>query len=298
MRTSRREFIRDGTLAVTTFVFSCGYATQEKSTTASEVVKKSRVVVIRDKNLLDSNEAINYSVLEKMLDEAMKALFQTSSAEDAWRGIIRPEDIVGIKSNVAGPPRTPIELEELLKVKVLSAGVSPDKVSVDDRGVLRNPIFQNSTALINVRPMRTHHWSGVGSLIKNYIMFSDKPPSWHADACANLAGLWDLPMVKGKTRLNILVMITPLFHGKGPHHYSKEYTWNYQGLVVGTDPVACDAVGLRILKAKRLQHFGEEQPFAVSPHHIQVAQDKFKLGNADPEKIELVKLGWEEGFLI
>ncbi len=129
-------------------------------------------------------------------------------------------------------------------------------------------------------------------------MFSEKPPTWHPDSCANLAGLWELPIVKGKTRLNILVMITPLFHGKGPHHYNKEYTWNYQGLVIGTDPVACDATGLRILKAKRLQYFGNEQPFAVSPHHIQVAQDKYHLGYADENRIELVKLGWEEGILV
>ncbi len=294
-KTSRRQFLQVSALG-TAYILGMPHLHSEGQTqTAGE---KSRVILIRDKDLLDGNGNINKAVLEKMVDEGVKALFQTSTPEEAWKKIIKPEDVVGIKSNVAGPPRTPVELEDILKAKVISAGVSPDKVSVDDRGVLRNPIFQNSTALMNVRPMRTHHWSGVGSLLKNYIMFSDKPPSWHADSCANLAGLWELPTVKGKTRLNILVMITPLFHGKGPHHYNKEYTWNYQGLVIGTDPVACDATGLRILKAKRLQYFGSEQPFAVSPHHIQVAQDKYHLGNADEDKIELIKLGWEEGVLV
>jgi len=47
-----------------------------------------------------------------------------------------------------------------------------------------------------------------------------------------------------------------------------------------------------------LQYFGAEQPFAVSPHHIQVAQDKYNLGNADENRIELVKLDWEDGVLI
>jgi len=282
----------------TAYFITQSIAQTENTQPTPQAGEKSRVVVIRDKDLLDTEDNINKKVLEKMVDEGVKTLFQTATPEEAWKKIIKPDDVVGIKSNVSGPPRTPVELEDVLKMKVMTVGVPADKVSVDDRGVLRNPVFQNSTALINTRPMRTHHWSGVGSLLKNYLMFSDKPPSWHADSCANLAGLWDLPIVKGKTRLNILVMITPLFHGKGPHHYNKEYTWNYQGLVIGTDPVACDATGLRILKAKRLQYFGSEQPFAVSPHHIQVAQDKFHLGNADENRIELIKLGWEDGFLI
>jgi len=282
----------------TAYFITQSIAQTENTQPTPQAGEKSRVVVIRDKDLLDTEDNINKKVLEKMVDEGVKTLFQTATPEEAWKKIIKPDDVVGIKSNVSGPPRTPVELEDVLKMKVMAVGVPADKVSVDDRGVLRNPVFQNSTALINTRPMRTHHWSGVGSLLKNYLMFSDKPPSWHADSCANLAGLWDLPIVKGKTRLNILVMITPLFHGKGPHHYNKEYTWNYQGLVIGTDPVACDATGLRILKAKRLQYFGSEQPFAVSPHHIQVAQDKFHLGNADENRIELIKLGWEDGFLI
>ncbi len=295
VKTSRRTFLQTGALGTAYLLTMPHWRSESQSTQTGE---KSRVVLIRDENLLDNEGNINKSVLEKMVDEGVKNLFQTKTPEEAWEKVVRPEDIVGIKSNVAGPPRTPVELEDILKSRVVSSGVPLDKVSVDDRGVLRNPIFKNSTALINVRPMRTHHWSGVGSLVKNYIMFSEKPPSWHADSCANLAGLWDLPIVKGKTRLNILVMITPLFHGKGPHHYNKEYTWNYQGLVIGVDPVACDATGLRIFKAKRLQYFGNEQPFAVSPHHIQVAQDKYHLGNADENRIELVKLGWEDGVLI
>jgi len=295
IKTSRRKFLQTGALG-TAFLFAMPHRRSESQ--SPQAVEKSRVVLVRDKDLLDAEGNLNKTVLEKMVDEGMKNLFQTATPEEAWKKIIQSNDVVGIKSNVSGPPRTPVELEDVLKTKVLSVGVPSDKVSVDDRGVLRNPIFQNSTALINVRPMRTHHWAGVGSLLKNYIMFSEKPPTWHADSCANLAGLWDLPIVKGKTRLNILVMITPLFHGKGPHHYNKEYTWNYQGLVIGTDPVACDATGLRILKAKRLQYFGNEQPFAVSPHHIQVAQDKYNLGNADENRIELIKLGWEDGVLI
>jgi hypothetical protein len=107
-----------------------------------------------------------------------------------------------------------------------------------------------------------------------------------------------MPEIKSKTRLNILVMLTPLFHGKGPHHYQAGYTWEYNGMLLGTDPVAVDATGVRILKAKRREHFGKDEPFSVPVKHIQVAQDKFGLGVADPARIEVVKLGWKEGALI
>jgi hypothetical protein len=43
------------------------------------------------------------------------------------------------------------------------------------------------TALINVRPVRTHWWSGIGGCIKNYIMFTENPASYHPDACSSLA---------------------------------------------------------------------------------------------------------------
>ena len=76
------------------------------------------------------------------------------------------------------------------------------------------------------------------------------------------------------------------------------YTWDYRGLLVGTDPVAVDATGLRILEAKRRDFFGDARPFAVPPHHIRAAAERFGLGVSDPAAIDLVRIGWEEGILI
>ena len=64
---------------------------------------------------------------------------------------------------------TPKELEAAIKRRVLDVGVPETNMDIDDRGVLRNPVFLKATALINVRPVRTHHWSGVGTCLKNYI---------------------------------------------------------------------------------------------------------------------------------
>ncbi len=259
---------------------------------------KVRVVLVRDPSPLGPGGAPPADIVQKMLDDAVCALLREKDPVRAWKTLIMPEDVVGIKTNAWRFIPTTTEVEQAIKRRVMDAGVAEDRIAIDDRGVLRNPIFQKATALVNARPLRSHHWSGVGSLIKNYIMFVPKPADYHDDTCADLATLWDLPQVKGKTRLNVLVMFTPLFHGVGPHHYSKEYTWEYKGLIVSRDPVAADATGLRILQAKRREHFGEDRPFQMTPHHIFLADTKHHLGVSDAGRIELVKLGWEEGALI
>jgi uncharacterized Fe-S center protein len=182
--------------------------------------------------------------------------------------------------------------------RLLSVGVDKNDISIDDRGIRSNPIFENATALINARPMRAHHWSGVGGCLKNYIMFVPKPSEYHTDSCVDLGAIWDLPHVKGKTKLNILVMLTPQFHCMGPHHFDKEYTWPYGGLLVGTDPVALDAIGLKIIEAKRKLFFKEDTPMRPMVTHIKAAEEKHGIGVADLSRIDIIKLGWKTDILI
>jgi hypothetical protein len=260
--------------------------------------EKVRVVLVRDPNALDASGAPNAEVVQRMLDDAVGALVDERDVVKAWKTLIRPEDIVGIKTNTWGKLPTTAQVEQAIKRRVMDAGVAEDKLSVDDRGVLRNPVFQNATALINARPARTHQWSGMGSCIKNYIMFVPQPSAYHDDTCADLATIWNLPIVKGKTRLNILVMFNPLFHMIGTQQYNKDFTWEYKGLIVSRDPVAADATGLRVLEAKRREHFKDDGLLKPTPHHIQLADTRHHLGVSDPNRIELVKLGWDEGILI
>lgn len=259
---------------------------------------RSKVVLIRDAAALDAAGNPDPAVIQKMLDTAVCELLGEKDPIAAWKTIIKPDDTVGIKTNVWKYIPTTSQVEQALKRRIMDAGVPEDRIGIDDRGVLRNPIFQKATALINARPARTHHWSGMGSLIKNYIMFTPRPYEWHADACADLAKIWELPEIKGKTRLNVLVLLTPLFHGIGPHHYSKDFVWDYKGLIVSRDPVAADATGLRIIEAKRKIHFGDDRPMQPLPHHIAYAETRHRLGVADPARIDLIKLGWQEDLLI
>ncbi|UCF67985.1 MAG: DUF362 domain-containing protein, partial [Acidobacteriota bacterium] len=259
---------------------------------------KSRVVLVRRKKVVDDKGKPDAAFLRQMLDEAVANLFDTDTPEAAWRKIVRPEDVVGVKSNVWRYLPTPPALEDALRARIVGAGVAAENVAVDDRGVRGHPVFKRATALINVRPMRSHHWSGLGTLLKNYIMFVNRPPEYHGDTCATLGALWKLPQLEGKTRLNILVMLTPQFHGVGPHSFSPRFTWPYRGLIVSTDPVAADATGARIVAAKRDEHFGKSSPISPPAHHIEIADTRYGLGNSDPANIDLVRLGWGEGALI
>lgn len=265
---------------------------------AQAAAEKVKVVLIRDKDALDASGTPNADVIQRMLDEAVTTLLGEKDPVKAWKTIIRPEDTVGIKTNTWNYIPTTTQVEQAIKRRVLDAGVPKGRISIDDRGVLTNPIFKEATAFVNARPARAHHWSGMGSLIKNYITFTPNPSAWHGDTCADLAKIWDLPHVKGRTRLNVLVMLTPLFHAIGPQNYSKEYVWEYKGLIVSRDPVAADATGLRVLEARRREFFGEDKPMQPTPHHIFLADTRHHLGVSGEDRIELVKLGWTDGVLI
>lgn len=265
---------------------------------ASQTAGKAKVILVRNKDVLDETGRPKTEVVSETLDAALKELTGKADSAAAWQAFLRPDDIVGIKSNVINYLPTTTQVEAALKRGVMAAGVKESNIGIDDRGVLRNPIFQKATALINARPMRSHHWSGVGSLIKNYIMYVPDPFNYHDDSCARLGVIWENPLVKGKTRLNVLVMLTPQFHGVGPHNFNPKYVWSYYGLLVGFDPVACDATGLRIIEAKRRDFFAEDRPLSPPAKHILLADTQYHLGTADPNKIDLVKIGYDQDILI
>lgn len=291
---TRRDFLRTGTCATLGGLIGLPFM----GPTPVKAGEQSRVVLVRNKDVLQNGASIRAEVLEDMLDQAMCTLRDVPDALSGWRRLFSPDDTVGIKSNVWYHLPTPGELEAAIHKRLRAVGVQGKNISVDDRGVLRNGTFRNATALINTRPMRTHHWSGLGTLLKNYIMFTPRPSKYHDNACESLGAIWQLPHVAGKTRLNILVMLTPHFHGVGPHSFSTRYVWPYSGLIVSPDPVAADATGARIIQAKRNLFFGKESPISPPPHHIAIADSRYGLGHSSPDRIELVKLGWKEEMLI
>jgi hypothetical protein len=291
MKITRRDFLKvtAGVAAATTLNLP------KKGRAAADAAK---VVLVRDRDVLGPNEEIRPAVLQRMLDDGVCRLLDKKDSAAAWQSLFKKSDVVGIKSNAWRNLPTPPEMEEAIRKRLLDAGVSPDNIGVGDRGVLDNPLFQRATALVNTRPVRSHHWSGVGTLLKNYIQFVPRPSEYHPNGCADLGRIWTLPPVKGKTRLNVLVALTPQFWGRGASFFDRRFVWPYKGIIVGTDPVAVDAVGAELLRLKRIASFGEDRPLDVEPVHITEADRKYHLGVSDLSRIRIVKVGWMEESLV
>jgi hypothetical protein len=287
---TRRDFLKGAGAAVVGSSLIFG---QDKG-----ISKKARVVLIRHSEVMDENSKVNPDILQGMLDEAVMTLLDEKDAVRAFQVLVKPGETVGIKTNVWSYLPTPPELEAAIKRRLIDAGVAAERIGLDDHTVRTNPLFVNATSLINVRPLRTHYLAGMSGCLKNYIMFAESQPAFHPDNCADLGALFKLPQVQGKTRLNILCALTPQFHGRGPHHFSRRYVWSYKGLIVGRDPVAVDTIGLRLTMAKRREVLGKAQELPPVPKHIQLADTRHGIGTSDLNAIELIKLGWTEDILI
>jgi hypothetical protein len=289
---TRRDFLRVTGEAAMAATLGAGFLGEARAEATA------KVILIRNAEVLGRQGKVQGEILQSMLDEALKSLLGVKEPLEAWRKLFKNSDVVGIKSNEWNRLPTPKELEAAIKRRLLDVGVAEKNMDIDDRGVLNNPVFQNATALVNVRPLRTHHWSGVGTCLKNYIQFVPDPWAYHDEGCSPLGKIWNYPIVKGKTRLNILSALTPQFYGRGAHSFDKRYVWPYQGLIVGIDPVAVDAVGAHLLQSKRIAFFREDKALDVPPVHIMVADKKYHLGVSELSRIQLIKLGWMEEVLI
>ena len=289
---TRRDFLRVTAGTAMAATLGSGILGEARAETTA------KVVLIRNAEVLGPQDRVQEEILQSMLDEAVKSLLGTDKPMEAWKKLFKSSDVVGIKSNEWQKLPTPKELEAAIKRRLLDVGVAGKNIDIDDRGVLNNPIFLNATALVNVRPLRTHHWAGVGTCLKNYIQFVPNRPDYHEEGCSPLGKIWTYPIVKGKTRLNILSVLTPQFYGRGANFFDKRYVWPYKGLILGTDPVAVDAIGAHLLQAKRIAFFGEDKALDVPPLHIMVADKEYHLGVSDLRRIQLVKLGWMGEVLI
>ncbi len=288
---TRRDFLRGAAGTAVAAALGPGILREAQAEPAA------KVVLIRNAEVLAQPDKTQ-QILQSMLDEAVKTLIGADEPLQAWRKLIKSSDVVGVKSNEWARLPTPKALEGAIKRRLLDVGVAEENMDIADRGVLNNSIFLKATALVNVRPLRTHHWSGVGTCLKNYIQFDPDRSSFHAEACSALGKIWTYPIVQGKTRLNILSALTPQFYGRGANFFDTRYVWPYRGLIVGTDPVAVDTVGAHLLQVKRIAFFGENRALDVPPTHIIAADKKYHLGVSDLNRIQVIKLGWMEEVLI
>ena len=153
-------------------------------------------------------------------------------------------------------------------------------------------ITRQCTAAVNVPVLKDHNIAGLSLSLKNYFGAIENPNKFHRTNCdPYVADLNMYPPIREKNKLIICDAITALYEG-GPTDCRPQYMWNYNGLIIGTDPVAVDQIGLMLLEEKRASE-GLPPLAAVGRHpkYIYTAADSVHLlGVRDPEKIRVVEI--------
>jgi uncharacterized protein (DUF362 family) len=157
--------------------------------------------------------------------------------------------------------------------------------------------------LINLAVLKDHQSAGVTLCLKNlsHGLVNNVARS-HISSSMNTCGAFipavvAMPVIRNKVVLNILDGIKALYHG-GPSG-RPQFVWEHETLYFGTDPVALDTVGLRVIDSKRvaagMKRTVEAPPDQFDtfvhkqPEHIELA-GAFGLGEGDETKIDLKRI--------
>ena len=285
---TRRDFVR-GTAgaAMGVSLFGVGWAEQ-----ATREPRFATVTLARDQRALSASHEVDVAVLKEMLAETVTRVTGKANARDAWRALVTPEDVVGL---VPTPHLNPTheEVVAVVRTALVDAGIPADRIRLAQGGPGK---AEACTALISLPALKAHWLTGIGTVLKNYIMYSGHPSHYHDENNDRLGEIWLLPHVKGKTRLVLVDALRPLCD-KGPQP-DPRYLWDYKGLIAGTDPVAVEAICLKIITAKREALRGEPWPLSPPPLCVQMADKRYGLGTCKMDEIRLERAGWAEGALV
>jgi len=172
--------------------------------------------------------------------------------------------------------------------RLSSGDYAPTSYPVGDRSSRVSAILADvCTVFINVPVPKTHGKSMFTGALKNHYGTIDNPSSFHADGCSNpgIAEVNAIPIIRKKEKLVVsdALLIVP---ESGPR-WSRRFIRPFGGVIVGTDPVAVDAVAVNIIDDARAAE-GMER-LASRVQHLPLAE-ALGLGNSRLENIDLVSL--------
>jgi len=285
---TRRDFIR-GTIGVTLGASILGFQWPKGEAKAAG---SSLVTIVRDKNAMDASKNVDRTVLEKMLEQTLIKVTGQNNTKDAWLSLVKPNDVIGLVPTDHLNP-THDEVVEVVKRSLVDAGIPKNQIRLAQGGP-RNP--KKCDSLIALPALKAHWLTGIGTVMKLYIMYSGSPSSYHKSDSSKLGEIWNLPFVKAKTKLVLVDSLYPLCD-KGPQP-DPRYQWPYNGLIAGTDPVAVETVCLNIINEKRKAIRGEPWPLSPPPICVESADKVYGLGTSRMEQIKIEHYGWEKDLLL
>ena len=288
---TRRDFMR-GTVGMALGTSLMGF---EWAFGASNQTHSSLVTVVRDEKVIDiTGSTIDTKILRKMLDKTVIHATGTKNIKDAWKQVVSQEDKIGIVPTGSLNP-THWELFYAIEDSLMEEGIARENI-INAQGQLHSYGIDLCTILVSIPALKAHWVTGIGTVLKNYIMFSGRPAWYHGENSSKLGEIWHHPKVKGKTRLILVDALFPLCD-RGPQ-VNPRYRWAYNGLIAGTDPVAVEAVCLHILEEKRATLKGRPWPISPPPICLEAADKIYKLGTSNLNEIKINLVGWQKDHLL
>jgi len=342
-KVTRRDFLKG---AAATGVGVVGMSAVPLDLFAKTQPDKSRVAVVSAPNLLverdrntntpsrlgmssvgEVDATIDQKVLNKMVDEGIKAITGKNDSVAAWKALFKPSDVVGIKVNClfgVGASTHP-EVIAAIIAGLKSANVPEQNIIVWDRndremrsagfvinrgdgvqcygtgddyepeptecgsfrGRLSKILTQKITALINVPILKDHSMSGITCALKNHYGSHNNPGDHHGNGCDPYMA--DLNNVAAiREKTRLIICDAIKPQCNGGPGYKPNFVWEHKTLLFSTDPVAVDYTGWQIIEARRAE-IGRK-PLAEEGRPVRFIQTAASkgLGRNDPAKIEVI----------
>ncbi len=318
---SRRDFLRTaaiGAAAASVGPFAAGPAARSADAAASTTAQTNPTVVDVRSPKWRVNGQVDADFIRTMIDYGVRRLTGKNTVADAWRVIVKPTDVVGIKFNNLSHNYTNANqaVVDAIVACLTAAGVKKDNIIVTEavgatwenaiapkthpygepqdigngKTVGLSPFITDQVdCLINVPNIKDHGGAGITGCLKNIShsrTIMSRP--FHDDACSPaIVGVNKLDVIRTKRRLNIVNGLLAIFNG-GPGT-GEQFRWEHNGFLFATDPVACDRVQLELIEAERKRR-GLPGLFerGSKPKHVEEAA-KAGLGIADLDKINWIK---------
>lgn len=292
----------------------------------------SKIIIPTDDGLRDARGNVIADRVGGLLDRGMEGLFG-SSAEDAWRSLVEPRDIVGLKVNCLSRRRmsTHVELTWAVVERLEHVGIPRNHIIIWDRSdrdlreagyrlnkrgndvrcygtdvvgfhsrlwmygsvgsMCSRILTDHCTKIINLAVLKDHGICGVTLGMKNFFGAIHNPNKYHGNVGdPYIADLNALPLIRRKTVLTIIDGLTGQYNGGPP--YMPQWTWDFNGLLLGIDPVALDVVGWGLIEKKRAEKGMPSLKEAKrEPTYIATAADvQHRIGTNDPDRIQVVSI--------
>src|ERR1035438_7672935 len=131
---SRRDFLKTA-LTAAAILRTGGESEFLPAAEQGAAPAKSRVVIARDAQLRGTGSTVDSRRMLSLLDGAMQALFDRDHPIEAWRRLVRPGELVGVKVNTLGGRgiSSNLQLVEAICERLQEAGINAADIVVWDR---------------------------------------------------------------------------------------------------------------------------------------------------------------------